>query len=127
MAVPNAAVNSVLRRRRSRAHFNYRLPEPAAERPRRAAATLEPGKCAESPGSVANEALAEPGHSGNDSDGAVAAANNAGDFGYFELKHYEGCIGFSLVKSKKCLQARPSFGMIRTDSRPPFCVAVGSG
>ena len=35
---------------------------------------MEPGH-----GSVANEALAEPGHSGNESDGAVAAANNAGD------------------------------------------------
>ena len=40
---------------------------------------MEPGHYSESPGSVANEALAEPGHSGNESDGAVAAANNAGD------------------------------------------------
>ena len=68
------------------------LPEPAAQRPRRAAATLEAGKCAESPGSVANEALAEPGHSANDADGAVAAANNAGgdyyDNGASDTEHF---------------------------------------
>ena len=40
---------------------------------------MEPGHYSESPGSVANEALAQLGHSGNESDGAVAAANNAGD------------------------------------------------
>ena len=40
---------------------------------------MEAGKYAESPGSVANEALAEPGHSANDADGAVAAANDDDD------------------------------------------------
>ena len=53
------------------------LPEPAAERPRRAAATLKPGKYSESP------------CSGNEADGAVAAANNAGDDSDEDSDYYD--------------------------------------
>ena len=78
MAVANAAVNSVMRRRRSRAHFNYRNRQQngrAETRPLwNQGSTLSPLAAVSQ-----NEALAEPGHSGNESDGAVAAANNAGD------------------------------------------------